>query len=191
MIFGFRSSSWPGRVLLLHMGAHVMDVVDAVSVLDALTANGVDVCVGGGWAVDALLGEQTREHSDLDVWIPSTSFERAVAVFAGYGIDRLYPWGDERPWNFVLHDGEHRRVDLHLFETLASGELHYGGVESGENFPADALAGNGLIGVSAVRCEAPQWSVLWHTGYPPRPEDHHDVPRLCAKFGVELPTSFR
>ena len=63
-----------------------MDVVDAVSVRDALTANGVDVCAGGGRAVDALLGEQTREHSDLDVWVPADSFERAVAVFAGCGV---------------------------------------------------------------------------------------------------------
>ena len=173
------------------MPAHVMDAVDAVSVLGALSANKVEVCVGGGWAVDALLGEQTREHSDLDVWIPATSFERAVAVFSDCGVDRLYPVGDERPWNFVLHDGKHRRVDLHLYETLETGELHYGGVESGETFPAEALQGDGLIGVAAVRCEAPQWSVRWHTGYQPRLVDHHDVPLLCARFGIELPAAFR
>ena len=112
------------------MDAHVMDAVDAVAILDSLEASGVDVCVGGGWAVDALLGKQTRTHSDLDLWTPATSFERAVAAFVHCGVDRLYPWGDERPWNFVLHDGARRRVDLHLYETLASGDLHYGGVES-------------------------------------------------------------
>ncbi len=173
------------------MGAHVMDVVGAVAMLDSLEANEVEVCVGGGWAVDALLGEQTREHSDLDLWIPAASFERAVAAFVSCGVDRLYPWGDERPWNFVLHDGARRRVDLHLYETLTSGELHYGGVESDETFPADALRGTGMIGASPVRCEAPDWSVRWHTGYPPRPEDHHDVQRLCSMFNIEVPVGFR
>jgi len=27
----------------------------------------LDVCLDGGWGVDALLGEQTREHGDLDI----------------------------------------------------------------------------------------------------------------------------
>jgi hypothetical protein len=31
-------------------------------------------------------------------------------------------------------------VDFHLYETLATGELHYDGNESGETFPADVLA---------------------------------------------------
>ncbi|BAN00390.1 putative lincosamide nucleotidyltransferase [Ilumatobacter coccineus YM16-304] len=186
-----RGSSHAECVLLAAMPTHVMDAGDAVLLLAALSAKRVDACVGGGWAVDALLGEQTREHSDLDLWIPASSLHRAVAVFAERGVDRLFPVGDERPWNFVLHDGAHVRVDLHLYETLATGELHYGGVESGETFPADALSGTGTIGVAAVRCEAPEWSVQWHTGYDPRPVDRHDVPRLCSKFGLELPPALR
>jgi lincosamide nucleotidyltransferase A/C/D/E len=169
---------------------HVMDACNAVGLLVALDASGVDVCVGGGWAVDALLGEQTRPHGDLDLWIPADSFEFAVVTFADIGIDRLYPWPGDRPWNFVLHDVARRRVDLHLYEPLSSGELHYGGVESGERYPADALRGRGTIDGRPVRCESQEWSVRWHSGYPPRPEDLHDVPPLCAKFGIELPPGF-
>jgi tRNA nucleotidyltransferase/poly(A) polymerase len=43
----------------------------AVRILDTLGQHGVDACVGGGWAVDALLGEQTRAHTDLDPWLPA------------------------------------------------------------------------------------------------------------------------
>lgn len=35
----------------------------------------------------------------------------------------------------------------------------------------------------AVRCEAAEWAVRWHTGYPPRDVDRHDVSRLCERFG--------
>jgi lincosamide nucleotidyltransferase A/C/D/E len=30
----------------------------------------IDVCIDGGWGVDALLGRQTRKHEDLDIAIP-------------------------------------------------------------------------------------------------------------------------
>lgn len=173
------------------MPVHQMDESAAIEILDALSAGAVNACVGGGWAIDALLGEQTRAHADLDLWLPATSFDLAVGVFTRVGIDRLYPWGDDRPWNLVVHDGARRRVDLHLYQVLADGRLHYGGVETGERFPAAALAGRGAIGERSVRCEAPEWALRWHSGYPPRPEDLHDIPRLCARFGLECPAVFR
>ena len=61
-------------------------------------------CVGGGWAVDALLGAQTRGHADRDLWVPA--------------------------------------------------------------------------------------AVRRRTGHPLRPNDLHDVPLLCAKFGIALPAGF-
>lgn len=55
------------------MGQHVMTAASADGLLGVLGDHGVDACVGGGWAVDALLREQTREHSDLDLWLPTSS----------------------------------------------------------------------------------------------------------------------
>ncbi|MEV8510686.1 hypothetical protein [Dactylosporangium sp. NPDC051484] len=82
------------------------------------------------------------------------------------------------------------RVDLHMYEPLPDGSLHFGSVVDGVVFPAEALAGHGLIAGRAVRCEAAEWSVRWHTGYPPRDSDRHDVPLLCERFGIELPEAF-
>ena len=45
------------------MHTYHMTAESALSVITALDSQGVRACVGGGWAVDALLGEQTREHS--------------------------------------------------------------------------------------------------------------------------------
>jgi lincosamide nucleotidyltransferase A/C/D/E len=168
-----------------------MDEPSAIEILAAFAEEGVEVCVGGGWAIDALLGEQTRTHADLDLWLPAAAFDVVVEVCVRLGIDRLYPWGDDRPWNLVVHDGARRRVDLHLYEVLADGLLHYGGVQTGETFPASALDGRGAIGGRPVTCEAPEWALRWHTGYPPRQEDLHDIPRLCVRFDLVCPPEFR
>jgi lincosamide nucleotidyltransferase A/C/D/E len=169
---------------------YVMTAEDAAELLGGLEERDVDVCVGGGWGVDALLKEQTRQHSDLDLWVPATHLERLFLVLAERAVDRIFPWPGDRPWNFVLHDGVRRRVDLHLYEPLPDGSLHYGSVVDGVAFPAPALAGHGVIAGTAVRCEAAEWAVRWHTGYPPRAVDRHDVQLLCERFAIRVPETF-
>lgn len=164
-----------------------MTAGQAVQLLDELAAAGVDACVGGGWAVDALLGEQTREHGDLDLWVTAVDLDPLIATFAARGLDRLLPWGGDRPWNVVLHDGGTLRVDLHLYEPRGDGSWHYGSALGGETLPDAALEGRGTIAGRAVRCDAAEWSVRWHTGYPPREVDRHDVAALCARFGIAVP----
>ncbi len=97
---------------------HVMDADSAVELLTVFGDGGVDVRLSGGWAVDALLGAQTRVHSDLDLWLEATQFEDVIVVLAQVGMGRPYPWRNDRPWNFVVHDGAHRRVDLRAYERL-------------------------------------------------------------------------
>jgi lincosamide nucleotidyltransferase A/C/D/E len=167
-----------------------MTARDAVGILDGLADRGVGACVGGGWAVDALLDAQTREHSDLDLWLPAADLEPLFVAFAESGVDRILPWPGDRPWNFVLHDGERRRVDLHLYEPRGDGTIHYGSALDPYTFPAEALAGRGTIAGNPVRCESPEWAVRWRTGYPPRAADRHDVALLCDRFGIPHPTGF-
>ena len=82
---------------------YVMPAAEVLSLIRELDAQSVDVCLGGGWSVDALLGEQTREHSDLDLWSASPDLEGLFRVIAARGVDRIHPWPGDRPWNFVLH----------------------------------------------------------------------------------------
>ncbi|MCO8270133.1 aminoglycoside nucleotidyltransferase [Actinoplanes sp. TRM 88003] len=170
---------------------YLMTAGDVIDLVRAGEKRGVELCVGGGWGVDALLGEQTREHADLDVWLPAGQFEKAVLALRDTGVDRLYPWPGDRPWNFVVHDGGRLRIDLHVYEMRADGAIHYGSAVGGESFPAAALGGSGVVGGVSVRCEAAEWSVRWHTGYPPREQDQHDVPLLCERFGISLPDGYQ
>ncbi len=87
-------------------------------------------------------------------------------------------------------DGERRRVDLHLYEPRRGRPIHYGSVLDPYPFAVEAVGGRGTIAGTDVRCESPEWAVRWRTDDPPRPNDLHDVPLLCAKFGIPRPAGF-
>ena len=60
---------------------------DVVAVLDRLDAARIEWWVEGGWGVDALLGEQTRDHRDLDLGINQEDAPRVEATLAEYRVD--------------------------------------------------------------------------------------------------------
>jgi lincosamide nucleotidyltransferase A/C/D/E len=152
-----------------------------------LQEHGAEACVGGGWAVDALVGEQTREHADLDVWVDASDFEGLCAAFVAQGVDRIHPWPGDRPWNFVLQDGRSRRVDLHLYEALGGGRLHYGSVLAPFMFTDHDLSGEGKISGISVRCERLEFALRNHTEYELREVDRHDIAVLRERFGLQPP----
>jgi lincosamide nucleotidyltransferase A/C/D/E len=73
---------------------------------------GLEVYVDGGWAADALLGQQTRAHQDLDIALPETHVPRLRDLLSGRGF-----WEKSRndTWecNFVLVDANGSEVDVH------------------------------------------------------------------------------
>lgn len=163
----------------------------ARTLVAALQERGVDPCVGGGWAVDALVGTQTRQHADLDIWVDAQDFEGLLAALTAQGVDRIYPWPGDRPWNFVLNDGHSRRVDLHVYEALGDGRLQYGSVTAPFVFSDQDLSGAGEIAGIPVRCERPEFALRNHTGYELRETDRHDVAVLCERFGLQPPEAYR
>ena len=157
------------------------------TLMSALQAHGVAACVGGGWAVDALVGKQTRPHADLDLWVNAGDTEGLCACFADQGVDRIYPWPGDRPWNFVLHDGRSVRVDLHLYEALADGRLQYGSLTAPFVFTVADLSGDGGIAGLPVRCERAAFALQNHLGYDLRDIDRHDVALLRELLGIQSP----
>src|SRR5437588_1374002 len=58
---------------------------DVIEVLGLLEAAQVTTWLAGGWACDALVGGQTREHSDLDLVVPDAHAPRAFEALRRRG----------------------------------------------------------------------------------------------------------
>jgi lincosamide nucleotidyltransferase A/C/D/E len=162
------------------------DVVDLYSALERL---GVRIWVDGGWGVDALLGEPTRKHADLDIAIQEKDLPRLRQFLEARGYQPVER-DDTSPWNFVLGDAAGHEVDIHVIVLDAAGNGLLGPAAKGSIYPAAALAGTGRLAGTSVRCISPEWMVKFHGGYPLKDKDLADVSALCAKFGIPLPEEF-
>lgn len=171
---------------------------DVISIYQRLLTNGFQVWLTGGWGIDALLGEQTRPHKDLDVIMLLDDVVRMRELLGhdGYGLKELWSenrWGVdaqgvETATAFVLQDSEGREVDAHAMRLDDQGN----GVpawEEAEGFilKRQDLAGEGMIAGFAVQCLTPEMQVLCHTGYELPDKQLRDLELLHEKFGVEYP----
>jgi lincosamide nucleotidyltransferase A/C/D/E len=166
------------------MTDHVrMQVDDVVDIVTGLESAGVTVWLDGGWCVDALVGRQTRDHSDLDVAVARSDEAGLRTWFRDRGYSEV-PRAGELPWNFVLGDGSGRLVDVHVFEFDEQGGVRYG-IE----YPRAALTGTAALEGVSVRCISPEWMFRFKTAYPPAAKDLADVRALHDVYGFEIPPS--
>lgn len=166
-----------------------MTDADVLSLYTELESMGIAIWIDGGWGVDALLGEQTRPHKDLDIAIQQKDVAklRDLLQSRGYRETKLE---EARPWNFVLADADGREIDFHAIVITEKGDGIYGPPKNNEMYPAASLTGTGSILGRAVRCISAEWAVKFHSGYPLKEKDFRDVSALCQKFGIQLPEAF-
>lgn len=55
-------------------------------------------CIAGGWAIDLVLGEQTREHDDTDVLLLRKDADALHGLLPGWEFYAADPPGTLRPW---------------------------------------------------------------------------------------------
>lgn len=161
-----------------------------VALYRGLESLGIGIWIDGGWGVDALLGEQTRKHADVDIVVEEKHVcaLRSFLVAEGF---REVPRDDTRPWNFVLENDAGCGVDVHVVVLDPSGNGIYGPPENGTFYPSSALSGRGTIGGVEVRCLSPEYQIGNHTGYKLKESDYHDVLALAERFGLALPEEYR
>ncbi len=147
--------------------------------------HGLEVCLDGGWAVDALLGRQTRSHGDLDIALPAGHVPALRAALAERGFAEI-PKDDSWEHNFVLRDGDGNEIDVHSHVIDADGR-NAGGVP----YIREQLLGRGEVLGVEVRCITPEWLVRFHSGYELDGDDWHDVSLLCERFAIPVPEEFR
>jgi lincosamide nucleotidyltransferase A/C/D/E len=162
---------------------------DVLEALERLDAAGIEWWIDGGWGVDALLGEETRPHDDLDLVVPRDYVGRLPALFPEFTRAEEEWW----PARFVLHDGSGRKIDFHplRFDERGDGwqELPDG---SRDRYPAADLRGRGRIGTRAVRCITPELQLTHHHYAVGSPDDidWDDVRVLCERFDLAVPPAY-
>jgi lincosamide nucleotidyltransferase A/C/D/E len=152
------------------------DVLDIVGLLREF-----DVWIAGGWGIDALVGEQTREHRDLDLLHRREQEPEVVATLGKAGFGETVDW---RPVRFVMADGR-REIDLHPLVFADDGSAVQASLEADKPFryPADCFV-TGTIGGVAVPCLSAEQQVYFHQGYEPTERDRQDMARLRTAFGI-------
>jgi lincosamide nucleotidyltransferase A/C/D/E len=161
-----------------------MSAQDVVKLYDLLEANGIHVCIDGGWGVDALLGRQTRAHGDLDIAMQHKDVPKLRELLAAKGYSEVSR-PDTRDCNFVLGDDRGREVDVHSY-TFDSAGRHTFGIP----YPAESLTGTGTIDGRTVKCISLQGVMEFRANYEPDDGDVRDVQALVKAFDVKSPANY-
>jgi len=174
-----------------------MDARDAARLIEFLEQHGLEVYVDGGWAVDALLGEQSRPHGDLDIAVPHKYVPALRELLAGRGYCEQRR-DDAWECNFVLADALGREVDVHSYTLDDAGSNVYGVA-----YVSEHLTGRGSIDGYPVRCISPEWlcesTPQWSAESRPasahlspprrRPSPPPSASNTIAMYGRETPIS--
>jgi len=161
-----------------------MTAADVLEIVTAIEQVGINVWLDGGWAIDALVGKQTRQHEDLDVVVALNKVETIKQVLEQKGFRATE---DELPTRLAMKDTKGRNVDFHTvtFDGKDSGiqELQDG---RSYRYPPEGFIGRGEIGGQGVKCLTVEVQAACHYGYQPDDKDRHDMQVLNQCFGIEL-----
>ena len=161
-----------------------------LEVLEVLADAAISVWLDGGWAVDALLEQQTRPHKDVDIIVQVADVAKLREILGHRGF--TFREGSP-PDSFVLADGAGLEIDVHavVFDDEGNGVYR---MQNGETwiYPAEGFNGRGVIEGRRVQCLSATTQVLCHAhGYVPAEKDLRDMELLAERFGVDLPPQLR
>ncbi|MCI0394646.1 MAG: hypothetical protein L0332_28600 [Chloroflexi bacterium] len=170
---------------------------DVVGIYQRLLSAEIQVWLTGGWGIDALLGEQTRPHKDLDLIMLVDDVVQMLELLSDDSFFLKEVWSENR-WvvdargsktatAVVLKDSKGREVDLHAMRLDEQGRGFPAWDADRFVFEADDLAGEGMIVGFHVQCLAPATQMLLHTGYELPRHQVRDLELLHERFGVEYP----
>ena len=160
----------------------MMTAEDVLMICGLLRDAGTRVWIGGGWGIDALVGDQGREHRDLDLMHRLDEEPAVVAALAAAGFAETL---DARPVRFVMADPAGRELDLHPLDFAGDGSAVQASLDPGAPFryPAACFV-TGVVGGETVPCLSAEQQVYFHQGYEPAERDLHDMARIRHAFGI-------
>lgn len=159
-----------------------MSADDVLVVLESLRRAEADVWIGGGWGIDALVGEQTRDHRDLDLMHRREQEDAVLAALSAEGFAESL---DQRPVRFVMTAPDGREIDLHPLVFAADGSATQASPEPEHPFAyPSACFVTGTIRGTSVPCLSAEQQVYFHQGYEPTHRDRHDMAQLRRAYGI-------
>ena len=151
---------------------------------------GVHSGVIGGWGVDPVLGVQTRDHRDLDLFVLETDVPALFTLLDATCSRPRCIWSENR-WHdrvssaFVADldgiDPDGIDLDTHVVGLLDGAAERILSKHSIE-LPSGALSGSGVIGGRPVACATAEAPLVMHTGYE-LPEHHRRDLALLREHG--------
>ena len=141
------------------------------------------------WGVDALVGEETRAHTDCTLIVLDDHASQLRDSLSKHGFEHAR--GPD--WNFVLRDDRGREVDVHPVRVDEEGNGHFT-AEAGEPFvhPASAFTGTGTAEGRRAKCLSAEAQMVNHSeGYVPTDTDFHDMRLLNDRLGTPLLPPYR
>lgn len=146
----------------------------------------IPIWIDGGWGVDALLCNQTRSHSDLDIIININDLTQLKEILISNQFELCL---EPDCTGIAFNSKSGLAVDVHCvrFDKRGFGIFD---LPDGREWPLppSAFQGSGNIGGMLVNCLSPDAQVQCHgQGYQPTEKDLADMEALQNQFGVVLP----
>lgn len=160
----------------------------------ALDAAGVSWWLFGGWALDALLGEITRPHGDVEVWVAKSDSERSEQALRKAGLRLLATQPAEESKEYECAG---LTCSTAFFVAQADGSFAPEGRWSDWRFPPGSFAdASGRLGdlvvptmsAAGMLAMKEQYASL-RNGKPLRPKDLLDIPLLRKLAATEQTSS--
>ena len=143
-----------------------MEATNVIELYNDFSRSGMTIWIDGGWAVDAVVGRETRPHQDLDIAFENKHVSLLKRCLEQHGYVAVNREGrSER--SFVYADAESRCIDVHVVVLDKRDGVH-GSSLDGIAYPAGSLTGEGVIAGTTVRCVKAELLLQFKTSYPPR-----------------------
>jgi lincosamide nucleotidyltransferase A/C/D/E len=147
---------------------------EVTSVLDAVDNAGVRSWVGGGWGVAVLVGQQTRQHRDLDLAVDADHLQVCLQTLSQLGYVNET---DDLPVRIELAASGRGWVDVHPVTFDADGHGRQAAPDGEFDYPSEAFT-SGTLGGRLIPCLSAVQQQTFHSGYEPQAKDRHDLAQL-------------
>ena len=162
----------------------LMKSSDVVDLYELCQQNEITIWIDGGWAVDALLGKQIRDHNDVDIAIEWKQVSKLRKLLEA---KEYRETAQDGQFNFVMTDRAGKTIDFHAFILDTEGNI-----KEGIEYPKGSLTGSGVINDKVINCIAPTYMVQfiapWISKHPSKYLPA--VSALCEKYNIPLPEEY-